>query len=197
MADLTPTPLGDLDAKRLQRAKARAARREAQGEQLPIVFGGQTIAVLEAEFPLDVLAPVQDINLDLALLVQQAIQAATATGADAQAANVELIVNILAANPQLPREFVAAVQDMGKRLLGPEGYAAFIAQRPTPWDVAALISALFTWYGTTLGEFWRSSTSSTNDGRTSNTTSGSTASDSMPEGSGSVPGSLDSSVSAA
>lgn len=175
---LTPTPLGDLDAKRLERARQRAARQEARGETLPIVLGGQQIATLGAEFPLDVLEPLSDINLDIALLFQQAVSAANAEGDNA--ASMELIVNILAANPDLPREFIAAVKEIGKRLLGEDGYARFVAARPTPWDVAALASVLFTWYGVSLGESSRSSAAVSSSGATSNTISGTT--------SGSTPG---------
>lgn len=169
---LTATPLGDLDAKRLDRARARAARKEARGETLPIVLGGQVIATLGAEFPLDVLEPLADINLDIALLLQQAVAAAQATD---NAANVDLIVNILAANPDLPREFLAAVKEIGRRLLGDGGYAAFVAARPSPWDVAALASTLFSWYGVSLGESSGSSDAvSEGNGVTSNTISGPT-----------------------
>lgn len=168
-----PPAIGNLDAKRLQRAQARAAKREGHGETLPIVFGGETIAVLAAEFPIDVLEPVQDINLDIALLLQQAVANANAT--EAGRANMELIVNILAANPDLPRELVGAVKEIGLRLLGPDGYSALCAGRPTPWDVAALVGDLFSWYGLTLGEALRSSTSSPTDGGTSNTIASSTS----------------------
>lgn len=184
MTALAPTSLGNLDAKRLQRAAQRAARQEARGETLPIIFGGQTIATLEAEFALYVLEPIQDINLDIALLFQQAVAAANSKG-DSNAQNMELIVNILAANPNLPREFITAIKEIGLRLLGEEGYALFVAQRPTPWDVAALVSILMSWYGVTMGEFLGSSTASTS-GSTSKTTSGPTV-ESMPEASGSVP----------
>lgn len=182
---VTPTPLGDLDAKRLERARARAARAEARGESLPIVLGGQTIATISAEFPLDVLEPLADINLDIALLFQQAVSAAQ--GQSDSAAQMELIVNILAANPDLPREFIAAVKEIGKRLLGDGGYAAFVAVRPTPWDVAALASTLFTWYGVNLGESPRSTDSvSESVGATSNSISGIT-NDSTPVASGNGP----------
>lgn len=190
---MTKPAIGDLDAKRLARAQARAARREAQSETLPIVFGGTVIAELPAEFPLDVLEPIQDINLDIALLVQQAVLNANAE--DAAQANIDLVVNILAANPDLPKELINAVREIGRRLLGDAGYAAFVAARPTPWDVAALTSDMFSWYGLTLGEAWRSSTSSGVDGETSNTISR-TGSDSTPEASGDIPDSPASLVSA-
>lgn len=178
-----PTPArGDLDAKRIQRAQARAIAREGKGDKLPIIFGGRVIAQLDAEFPLDNLEPLQDVNVDVALLIQQAVANANATGAPGQA-NLELVVNVLAANPDLPKELIGAVKEIGRRLLGPVGYDDFCTQRPTPWDITALIGDLFSWYGMTLGEALRSSTSSAPDGRTSNTTSNIT-SDSTPEVSG-------------
>lgn len=180
---ITPTALGDLDARRLERARARAARQEARGEILPIIFGGQVIAEIGAEFPMDVLEPLASINLDIALLAQQAV--AAAQGEDG-GASIELIVNILAANPDLPGEAIAAVKEIGKRLLGEGGYAAFVAQRPTPWDVAALVSVLFTWYGVTLGESSRSSDAASTGGPTSNTISGPSG-ESMPATSGGAP----------
>jgi hypothetical protein len=166
----------------MERARARAAKQEARGETLPIILGGRTIATLGAEFPLDVLEPLADINLDIALLFQQAVSAANAEGDNA--ASIELIVNILAANPDLPREFIAAVKEIGRRLLGEDGYSAFVAARPTPWDVAALASVLFTWYGVSLGEQSRSSAAASGSGETSNTISGPTVSASTPATSG-------------
>jgi hypothetical protein len=189
-----PKPaIGDLDAKRAARAQARAARDQARGEKLPIVFGGSVIAELDAEFPLDTLEPLQHIDLDMALLIQQAVANATAT--DAGKANMELVVNVLAAHPNLPKEFIGAVKEIGRRLLGKDGYAAFVAVRPTPWDVAALVTDVFAWYGVALGEALGSSESSTNDGGTSTTTSSST-SGSTPQESGGVPASPASLVSA-
>ena len=190
---MTKPAIGDLDAKRLARAQARAARQEAQGETLPIVFGGTVITELSAEFPLDALEPIQHINLDIALLIQQAV--ANANAEDAARANMELVVNILAINPDLPKELVGAVKEIGKRLLSESGYAAFCAARPTPWDVAALATDMFSWYGLTLGEAWRSSTSSGVDGGTSNTNS-KIDSDSTPGESGAIPDSPASLVSA-
>lgn len=186
--------LGDLDARRAERAAARAARNEGMGETLPIRFGGKVIATLQPEFPLRVLAPLGDIDLDIALLVQQVL--ANAAAEDAARANLELVVNLLAANPNLPSTFVAAVKEMGRRLLGKDGYQAFVEQDPTPWDVAALISDLLTWYGVSLGESLRSSISSTPDGETSNATSGSIGG-STPAASGGAPASPGSSASAA
>lgn len=187
------SPSGDLDARRLARAQARAARQEARGETLPIIFGGTAIAELPAEFALDVLEPLRHVNLDIALVIQQAV--ANATADDAATANLQLIVNILAAHPELPSELITAVKEVGVRLLGPEGYAAFVAQRPTPWDVAALGEIVFGWYGLSLGEALRSSTSSGVGGETSNSISKNGSASTSGE-SGSAPASPASLVSA-
>jgi hypothetical protein len=142
----------DLDAARTERARTRAARREGRGDTQRIRFGGQEIAVLAAEFPLDVLEPFTDVNVDLALLVRQAIDLASAEGASAQLSTLDMIVSVLAANPNLPREVLDAIRECGRRLLGEDGYNAFVGQRPTPWDVAALAKNLMDWYGVSLGE---------------------------------------------
>jgi hypothetical protein len=50
----------DLDQARRERAEARksaAAAQEGRGDTLVIQFGGEQIAVLEPELPLDVLSP--------------------------------------------------------------------------------------------------------------------------------------------
>lgn len=182
--------LGDLDDRRRERARARAAQREGAGEELPIVFGGATIAVLPGEFALDVLAPLAEVNVDLAMLVRQALQ--MLGGEDDDGDTLALIVDVLAANPHLPAEVITAVQEMGRRLLGESGYAAFLAQRPSPWDVGALVGDVMSWYGVSLGELSPSPTSSSS-GVTSNTTSSPT-SVSTPAVSGDAPAKPDTSA---
>jgi hypothetical protein len=178
----------DLADARVQRAKTRAAAREGKGDLLDLRFGGESIAVLGAELPLDVLAPLKEINLDIALLVRQAMEAANAE--TAQAHVIALGLDILAANPSLPAEMIDAVQEMGRRLFGEEGYQAFVGCRPSREDVTALFRYLMNWYGVSLGEFSGSSTEST-DGETSNPTS-STTTEPTPAASGGphqIPGS--------
>jgi hypothetical protein len=188
MTTATPPQVADLDADRRERAAARAAARAGRGETLPIRFGGQTIAVIGAEFPLDVLEPFADVNLDIALLVRQAIDLAQAESGDQQLSTLDMIVSVLASNPNLPREVLAAGKEAGKRLLSEEGYSGFMGQRPTPWDFAALGRHLLSWWGVNLGELSSSSTPS-GDGRTSNPTSPATtpASTPTPPGPAQVP----------
>lgn len=185
----------DLSAARADRARARAARREGRGDTLKIVFDEEEIAEIGAEFPLDVLAPLQDVNVDLALLVRQAIDLMQASDSEAQVAVLGFIMDVLAANPTLPADLLTAVGEMGKRLFGQDGYTTLLALRPSPWDIAALATNLLAWYGVSLGESSGSSTPST-DGGTSNTISSAT-SDSMPVTSGETPPIPGSSESAA
>jgi hypothetical protein len=154
----------DMDVSRIERLRVRAARREGRGETLVIRFGGEPIAEIGAEFPLDVLEPFADVNLDLALLIRQAIDLSQAEDQTAQLSTLDMLVSVLAANPQLPREFIGAVQEAGRRLLGVDGYAKLVAQRPSPWDVAALLKHLMNWHGVSLGESSSSSTPSAGGG---------------------------------
>jgi hypothetical protein len=149
---MTDTPALDLDAKRDERAKARAARHEGRGDTLPVVFGGQAIVTLDAEFPMSVLEPLTALNVDIAYLIRGAVQMMAASEAEQRTATVGLLVDVLAASPGLPGEIITAVKEMGRRLLGDDGYAAFTAQSPTWWDVRDLIQGLMDWYGVRLGE---------------------------------------------
>lgn len=187
----------DLAGRRAQRARAKAARREGRGEQLVLQFDGTAIATLGPEFPLDVLEPLQHVHVDLPLLIRQAIDMFNAAEDEAagQTNVLTYVVEILAVHPNLPGEIIATVKEMAKRLLGEAGYEAYVATRPSPWDVADLVSALIDWYGLSLGESQRPINSS-DGGPTSNTTS-STTSGSTPEVSGPTPAAPASSESAA
>ncbi|MFF4777520.1 hypothetical protein ACFY05_32155 [Microtetraspora fusca] len=173
----------DLAAKRAARAAARAAKREGRGDVLRLQYGDVLIAELEPEFALDVLEPLQDVNVDLALLVRQALVMMSATDQETSGmAAISYVVDVLAANPDLPKELIEAVKEMGRRLLGEAGYAAFVGMRPTPWDVADLISALVGWYGVGLGESSQPTTPS--DGGTTSPTTSAPISDSTPASAG-------------
>ncbi|HEY1668510.1 MAG TPA: hypothetical protein VGG54_22695 [Trebonia sp.] len=148
----TPNGSLDLDAARADRARARAARQEGRGETLPIVIEGATITELPSEFPLTVLEPLTGVDVDLALIIRSVIQAAKANARDQQLAAAELLVNVLAANPQLFAQIIEAAKEMGRRLLGADGYAALVAWGPSWWDVADLAKGLMAWYGMSLGE---------------------------------------------
>lgn len=185
----------DLDAARAERAKARAARQEGRGDTLPIRFGGTTIAVLQSEFPISVLEPITAIDVDIAYVVRAAVQMTTGTAAEQRAAAVSLLADVLAANPTMPVQIINAAKEMGRRLLGQEGYDAFVGENPSREDAQALIQGILTWYGVSLGES-SDSLPSLNGGETSNQTSSGTT-DLTPAASGDGPAPPDSSAPAA
>src|SRR5262245_20779706 len=175
VAAAAATDVYDMDAARSERARVRSERRAGRKDTQTIRFGGEEIATIEAEFPLDVLEPFADVNVDLALLIRNAIDMAAADSARAQLGAADMIVSVLAANPNLPHEVLAAVKAAAQRLLGEEGYTKLIAGRPTLWDIGGLVRNLMDWYGVGLGESLSSFTPS-GDGGTSKPTSNASAS---------------------
>lgn len=173
----------DLDADRA----SRAAQREGKGASLPIRFGGEKIADLPVELPLDVLLPLREIDEDLALMFRTVMQMASQqTGEASRMDATNLVVDLLVSNPNLPTVMLDTAAQIGRNLLTVEGYDKFIAQRPSREDIGALIKGVFRYYGVSLGEASAPSDSSDSGGATSNTTSSST-SDSTPEVSGPTP----------
>lgn len=180
--------MSDLEALDLDLARQqRAAEREGKKRDLPLRVGGQTIAVLPVELPVDVLAPLRTLDGDLTLLLREAVQSAKNGGDTVNWDITELVIDLLANNPRLPMNFLDTIRDVAKNLLTEEGLNALIEQRPSGQDVAFLIKGVFRFYGLTLGEASPSSDSSTDaSGGTSSGTS-STTSTSTPEGSGQTP----------
>lgn len=177
----------DLDAQR----KQRAAKREGQKKDQPIVIGGKIIATLPVELPIDILEPLRELDGDITLLLREAMQTAKAGGgAAARASATDLVIDLLASNPALPVNALDIITKIAKNLLTEEGFAGLMEARPSREDYAALVSGIFKFYGLTLGEALPSSDSSTDGqgtgetgGETSRGTS-STTSDSTPEPSG-------------
>lgn len=163
----------DLDADR----ERRAAEREGKDAGLPIRMGGQIVATLPPEFPLDVIEPLRAIDQELALLLRQAMQ--MAQGEDAMNATA-LVIDLLAASPNLPSTLIDTLRESGVRLLGEDGLTAFVEYRPTAKDVAVLVKGVAGYYGFSLGEASPSSTSPEPDGQTLSATSSGTT-DSTPE----------------
>jgi hypothetical protein len=166
----------DLDADR----ERRAAEREGGNKGLPIRMGGRVVATLPPEFPMDVIEPLRAVDQDLALLLRQAMM--MAQGGDTLNAT-GLVIDLLAANPNLPSIFLDTIRECGTRLLGEEGIEALIEYRPSKDDLAALAKGVSRYYGFSLGEASPSSTSPEAGGETSSATS-SESTDSTPEDSG-------------
>jgi hypothetical protein len=172
----------DLDADR----QSRAAAREGRGQGLPVRVGGETIAVLPAELPLDVLSPLREIDEDLALMLRSVMQATQGTGQTATEAT-NLVIDLLVANPHLPTKVLDTAVQISKNLLTDAGYERFMAARPSREDIAFVAKGVFRFYGLSLGEASASSDSSGDGGGTSKPTSPTTTPDSTPEGSTSTP----------
>lgn len=173
----------DLDKARDERREARyadAAEREGRGETLPIVFGGEEIATLQSELPLDVLSPLKVVSEDIALLLRWGLNIANQGGQVDPREGISLFVDLLAGNENLPADLVDVVTRIAQKLLGEAGFERFMAQRPSREDVVALARGVIDWYGVSLGESQRSTDSSPSDGPPSKETSPSTSEDGTP-----------------
>jgi hypothetical protein len=170
----------DLDQARRERAEARksaAAAQEGRGDTLVIQFGGEQIAVLEPELPLDVLEPLRTVSEDIGLLIRFTLSVAEKGGAeDAQREAMKLFLDLFGSNPNLGGDLVDVVSGIGRRLLTDEGFERFMAQRPSREDIVFLASGVIKWYGVSPGESSRSTESvmTTIGGPTSRETSPST-----------------------
>lgn len=219
----------NLAARRAARAAARSeaaaaaevAGREARGEILPIDLGpgpdgADRIIALPAEFPLDVLWPLRDLGKDLGLLLRQgmdlfmgvvvdlppnATPEQRAAAARAQTlAGANLVVDLLAANPDLPEDAINVAVTMGRRLFGDQGWAWLCEARLSLDDMRDLADEVGAFYGfggpgLGPGESSGSSESPSTTGGTSPVTSPTGTPASTPELSGSpqpTPGSSES-----
>lgn len=172
MSALNPTT--DLDsAFDLDLDAARTARREALQQAPGIKLGGRRIE-LPVELPVDVLEPLSTLDMDVSLLIRQALDARAQAKENDEATNLALmgaVIDMLVVNPALPRDVVEAVKEMGRRLLGAEGYAHLVSCRLTLPDLGVIAKYLFAQYGVGLGESSGSSSSSGQAGTTSKPTS--------------------------
>lgn len=159
----------DLDA-------ARTARREGTGGVPALRISG-TRYELPPELPVDVLAPLTEVDVDVSLLVRMVLDARRQAQESGEAANeavIDTIVDLVVANPKLPVELVEAGKEVARRFLGDDGYDALVDYRPSMPDLAAIIRHVGRQYGVGLGEALPSSDSSEGTGTTSKETSKST-----------------------
>ncbi|GAA3614583.1 hypothetical protein GCM10022419_119720 [Nonomuraea rosea] len=120
----------DLDAAR--------AERTAAGDPFPLRFRGQISCTLPPELPLDALEPLTEIDVDIALIFRTAIDAFKGQDADAATVSVlDTVIDLLVMSKKLPDEVLEAVKKIGRRLMGDQGYEAFIAAHPSVPDVIA------------------------------------------------------------
>lgn len=178
----------DLDEERAQRAEKRSVK----ADRAPIRLGGEVVAYIPTELPMDVLAPLRDLDEEITLLLRSLMTMMNKSREEQERWDAtSLIVDILAANPSLPTTIVDVIARMCQALFTEQGFTAFMAKRPTREDMTALAKRLLAFYGFTLGESRPSSPSSgeegTDGGTTSALTSPATTPESTPEASGEPP----------
>ncbi|MFI6541521.1 hypothetical protein ACIBHY_54345 [Nonomuraea sp. NPDC050547] len=163
---------------------ARANRNGTQGKPIELRLGNAVI-MLPPELPVDVLEPLAHLNVDTALIARTVLQALQETDlAKAGLSVASMVVDLVIQNPALPTELLNAVRLMGRRLMGDDGYEAFVAERPSVPDVAALVKGLGGRYAFSAGES-RPSSSDSASGEGSTPTSSTTTEDSTSLESGS------------
>ncbi|MER6830929.1 hypothetical protein ABT352_33385 [Streptosporangium sp. NPDC000563] len=139
--------------------KARAARRNRKAGPIPLYFGenedgsDKLIAQVPSELPLHALEPFTRLDMDMAYLmhvVQGAFRAENS--AMDQQEIIGMVIDLLIKSPHLPAQFVEAVRQMGREILGEDGYAAFMAERPSVFDIGDLVKGLMASWGVGQGE---------------------------------------------
>ena len=161
----------DLDAAR------EARKREGAGVTPALKLDGHRYE-LPVELPVDVFDPLVHVDVDVSLLVRMAMDARDAAEANDENANMavlDVLVDLMVANPPLPVDLVGAIKKSTQLLLGEECYAALVAFRPTVADLGAIAKHLFRQYGVGLGEASPSPDSSGDTETTSKPTSSGTA----------------------
>jgi hypothetical protein len=140
-----------------------------------------------AEVPADALDPLLSDDLDLVGLLGEVVNS------DGEFSTSEAI-DLFFRHSSLPREFLAAVKDIYRVLLGEQQFGEFTKVRPSIGDYVRLSKALAQVYAVDLGKLFGLGGSSANAGATSSPTSPDTTS-STPDASGSGQDSPDSSGS--
>ncbi|MFC6938181.1 hypothetical protein ACFQHO_53185 [Actinomadura yumaensis] len=156
--------------------------------------------MLPAELPVAAIAPLRSLNMDITYLLRQVADLARMSSDDpdevaARMGIIDMVINLLVSNPDLPSELLATVEQIAVALFGEDGYAQFLAEKESLDDIAETVRAVASWYAVALGKLvsrWSSSTG----GETSKATS-SAGTVSTPEPSGAVPALPDGSESAA
>ncbi|MEU9837450.1 hypothetical protein AB0D67_38445 [Streptosporangium sp. NPDC048047] len=116
-----------------------AERNAAVADTFPLKSSGRIVWELATELPLDVLELLTHVPVDLGLIVRTALHATRAQDPNAATMGViDMVVDQLTFNKELPDQVMTAVQQMAVRLLGEQGFADFFALRPAALDIIAL-----------------------------------------------------------
>ncbi|WP_031102301.1 hypothetical protein [Streptomyces sp. NRRL S-146] len=153
-----------------------AERREVRHPHgIPVKYRGEQF-IYPSELPAETLDPLLSDDLDLVGLLRDVINASenpTAT----------VVIDLIFKRPHLPRQFVEAIYEVHRILLGNEEYERFKTLRPSLPAYVRLTTGLIKVYGVDLGKSFGLGDSSRSDGETSSPTSADTTG-SMPEESG-------------
>lgn len=155
------------DAWDLDLDQERVVRREGKGESLRVRNGGQVFD-LPPELPLEALAPLEHLDVDFGVLLQEAMGAETD---DDRRKAGGVLVDMLLTRKDLPKQVIEAIKAMLAAIFGDEQWSRFAATKPSLQDFLALARGLFAAYGTTLGNALGSTDSSASGGATSSATS--------------------------
>jgi hypothetical protein len=140
-----------------------------------------------AELPADALDPLLSDDLNLMGLIGETMNGSGDIGTGE-------VVDLFFRHGNLPRQFVAAVKDIYRELLGEDEFEDFTAHKPSVPEYVRLTKALATIYAVDLGKLFGLGGSSASGSQTSSPTSPDTTA-STPAESGSGQDSPDSSAS--
>lgn len=144
-----------------------AERREVQYPHgIPIKYREEQF-IYPAELPAKALDPLLADELDLVGLLRDVIEAS-------ENPTASVVIDLVFKRPQLPRQFVDAIYEMHRILLGKEEYQRFEELGPSLPAYVRLTTALIKVYGVDLGKPFGLGSSSESDGETSSPTSAST-----------------------
>ncbi len=174
----------DLSAAR----EERAAKREVRGGNVEVRIDTGDPIRLPVELPLDTLAPLKALHLDEnfgALFQQRTMERAEQVVRDLLTLRPTLLTDLVDAGTGClerlfcscdPHPWDAPVGDDGTDPAHLDGcqWRRFLAFRPSPQDLWALVRELWDEYGADLGEALAPAASAGNGGATSNPTSDST-----------------------
>ncbi|WP_328333325.1 hypothetical protein [Streptomyces sp. NBC_00455] len=153
-----------------------AERREVQYPHgIPVKYREEQF-IYPAELPAKALDPLLSGTLDLVGLLRDVIEAS-------ENPTASVVIDLVFKRPNLPRQFVDAIYEVHRILLGKEEYQRFEDLGPSLPAYVRLTMGLIKVYGVDLGKLFGLGGSSESDGETSSPTSADST-DSTPEESG-------------
>ncbi|WP_406153246.1 hypothetical protein OG217_05855 [Streptomyces sp. NBC_01023] len=153
-----------------------AERREVQYPHgIPVKYREEQF-IYPAELPAKALDPLLSDTLDLVGLLRDVIEAS-------ENPTASVVIDLVFKRPHLPRQFVDAIYEVHRILLGKEEYQRFEDLGPSLPAYVRLSMGLIKVYGVDLGKLFGLGGSSESDGETSSPTS-TDSTDSTPEESG-------------